>query len=146
MSALKDLLARAKERSKALELQKQSQIRPTSKPVIEINPARRGENLRILRAFLDAHQENFVSMLGIGSQSLYSKIERGDSLLDEKQARKIEASLGLPLGWLERNNGDSIFFSNDECQLITEIRKSAPEATVALIEAVKSIRSSRGNA
>jgi len=141
MSRLKELLERAKARSMLFEQQKelQKQAQVISQEV-DLNPDRRSDNLRLLRAYMNAHQDNFVAMLGIGSQSNYSKMETGDSLLDEVAARRIESDLGLPIGWLERNNGDAIFLSNDEFQLIKAIRQSPPEATLALTEAVKKLR------
>lgn len=140
MSRLKELLEQAKKRSilleKQKELQKQAQIISQE---IDLNPERRGDNLRLLRAYMNEYQDNFVAMLGIGSQSNYSKLETGDSLLDDIDARRIESDMGLPIGWLERNNGDAIFLSNDEFQLIKAIRQSPPEATLALTEAVRKL-------
>lgn len=144
MTALKRLLAAAKERSRALDERRQAQAEGMSVSTkFESNPARRGENLRILRAFMSGHQYSFVDMLGIGSQSYYSNIECGKTQLCDNEARKVESDLGLPLGWLDRNNGEAIFFSSDELRLIQELRKSSPAATTALIETMKNVRADR---
>lgn len=141
MTKLKDIFEAARARSKALDQRKEIQGRVDAiNEKFSLNDARRGDNLRILRAFMQAHQEDFVSMLRVGIQSVYSKIERGETPLDNDQARKIESALNLSLGWLDRDNAAALFFSNDEFLLIQEIRNSVPEATTALIEAVKTLR------
>lgn len=144
MTALKRLLAAAKERSRALEERRLTQTTgmPVS-PKFDRNPARRAENLRVLRAFMSGHQYSFVDMLGIGSQSYYSNVESGKTQLCDNEARKVESDLGLPLGWLDRNNGEVLFFSCDEFRLIQELRKSSPAATIALIETMKNVRADR---
>lgn len=140
MSRLKENLEKAKERSKLLdqckELQRQAQ---SVSEGINLNPNRRSDNLRLLRAYMNERQGDFASLLEIGSQSQYSKIERGESSLNQNHARQIEASLGLSVGWLERNNGDAIFLSNDEFLLLQTIRHSPSGATTALTEAVRKL-------
>ncbi len=93
---------------------------------------------------MSEHQNSFVDMLGIGSQSYYSNIESCKTQLCDNEARKVESDLGLPLGWLDRNNGEAIFFSSDELRLIQELRKSSPAATTVLIETIKNVRVDRG--
>lgn len=144
MTKLRELLAAAKKKIEVQGQQRlaQDQVNSVSSQ-LKLNPARRRENLRLLRTYMDADQKEFVSMLGVGCQSLYSRFERGESQLDDKQARKIESGVGLPPGWLDRDNGATILLSNDEWHLIHELRKSSPEATLALIQTAKSLRLGR---
>lgn len=144
MSRLKELLEIARARSK--ELEKKSELQRQAQSIshqIDLNPDRRADNLRLLRAYINAHQDSFVEILKLGSQSNYSKIERGESPLGSESARHIESELGLPIGWLERNNSDAIFLSNDEFQLIQTVRHAPADATIALVDAIKKLRSNR---
>ncbi len=144
MSMLKELLAAARSRSAARDHERAAQVRVDAVAAeLKLNPTRRSGNLRLLRTYMNADQQDFVSMLGIGSQSFYSRIERGDSQLDDRQARKIESEIDLSPGWLDRDNGQGMLVSNSEWQLIQELRNAAPEATFSLIETAKSFRACR---
>lgn len=107
-------------------------------------PERRGENLRLLRAFLNnPPQTDLAEALGLGSQSNYSSVERGEKPLTAAKARRIEKDLDLPGGWLERNNADSLFLSPEELDLVLELRRSSVEATLSLTSVVQAIRQVR---
>lgn len=145
MTKLKEMIARAKEQIRSAQQmhQLQAQVADIAHKV-ELNSARRGDNLHLLRCvFGNVHQENFVRMLGIGSQSRYSAIENGKSPLDDNEARKVESELNLSLGWLDRNNNDGLFLSNDEWLLIRALRESRPEAAASLVDMVNNVRASR---
>lgn len=105
-----------------------------------LNPERRAENLRLLRAFLNADQTEMSELLRLGSQSYYSTVELAKKQLAAGDARRIEKDLDLPDGWFERNNADSLFLSQAELNLIMELRHSDPEATLLLVSAVKAVR------
>lgn len=110
-----------------------------------LNPERRSENLRLLRAYMGgSSQENFRRMLKISSQATYSNHERGDPPLSVEDARRIELDLKLPKGWFERNNTDALFLGGAEFDLVQEMKECAPNATSALLTAVRSIRTQRG--
>lgn len=144
MSRLKELLERAKARSAQLERQKELQQKAqTISQEIDLNPDRRSDNLRLLRAYINAHQDSFVEMLSLGSQSGYSKVERGEAMLGSGDARRIESELNLPVGWLERNNGDAMFLSNEEFQLIQAIREAPTDATIAVTDAIRKLQPKR---
>ena len=145
MSRLRELLAKAKETVRLHEQRREVQGRLRDIALdVDLDPARRGQNLRLLRwYFQNEHQEPFVRMLGIGSQSRYSAIENGRLTLDNKEARTIESELDLPLGWLDRDNSEAILLSNDEWQLIHALRKSIPEVAASLISTVTNIRVGR---
>ncbi len=144
MTTIKDLLAAMKERETMRDRRLQVQVEIDAiSDRIGLNPARRRDNLRLLRGLFSEHQDEFASMLEICSQSTYSRLESGKSELDDNQARKVEFTLNLPLGWLDRDNGAAIQISNEEFELIQELKKSAPDGTASLIQAVKNIRLSR---
>jgi len=105
-----------------------------------LNPERRAENLRLLRAFLNADQTDMAELLRLGSQSYYSTVELAKKQLTAGDARRIEKDLDLPDGWLERNNADSLFLSQTELDLLLELRRSDSEATLSLVSAVKAVR------
>ena len=117
--------------------------KPLPARTVPLNPDRRAENIRLLRAFLSADQANMAKLLKLGSQSYYSTIECERTALDEKNARRIEEELGLPSGWFERNNADSLFLSPVELDLILELRRSDPKATQSLVSAVQAVRVAR---
>jgi transcriptional regulator with XRE-family HTH domain len=145
MATIKEILDLAKKRSEELERRKDlnAKVDVLSRK-IKLDPERRSENLRLLRAYMNAHQDSFVGMLGIGSQSMYSKIERGESTLSEAEARSIEEELSLPLGWLDRNNGDSIFLTNEELLLIKSLKGVSASAILATQEAIEKLRLGNG--
>lgn len=133
-----------------------AKIKRTQLPVVQVqaasteheqggghSPDQRAENLRLLRAFLNANQDDLSELLKLGSQSRFSIFERGEKNLPASEARRIEKDLELPSHWLDRNNSDALFLSPTEISLIRALRCSAPDATSALIDAVKKIRIDR---
>ena len=115
MTTLREILAFAKEKNRLAEQRQQVQTQVSDLSLkVNLDSTRRGSNLLLLRCFFrNAHQENIARMLGI-SQSRYSTIENGKSLLDDIDARQIESELGLPLGWLDRDNSKAIFIPNEK--------------------------------
>lgn len=107
---------------------------------VQSTPERRAENLRLLRAFLNATQEDLTGLLNLGSQSYYSSVERGTQTLTAGEARRVEKDLGLPECWLERNNANSLFLSSAELDLILELRRSSVDATSSFVAAISAIR------
>lgn len=107
---------------------------------VELNPMRRSENLRLLRAYMSATQAVFSRFLKVSSTSMYSTYETGRNILPDRDARRIESDLGLPKGWFERNHADDLFLSPDEVELVAELRRSPPNATKALLNAIRVIR------
>jgi hypothetical protein len=127
VTKFREILANAKEKHRLAEQQQQflAQVRALSLKV-DLDPTRRGGNLLLLRWYFgNAHQENIARMLDI-SQSRYSTIENGKSLLDDNDARKIERELELPLGWLDRDHSKVIFLSNEKWLLVQEAKESRP--------------------
>lgn len=108
-----------------------------------LNPERRAENLRLLRAFLNEDQTDMTELLRLGSQSYYSTVERGEKQLTAGEARRIEEDLDLPSSWLDRNNADALFLSQAELDLILELRQSSPEAALSVVSAVRAVRAVR---
>ena len=106
---------------------------------LNLDSSRRGENLRLLRSYLNVTQEQFVEALLLRSQGECSRIERGDVDVGDAKARMIELDLGLAIGWLDRNNGEALFLKNDEIQVIKELRKFPDKATNALCVLLKSV-------
>lgn len=145
MSRLKELLERVRARSALLDQQKELSMQAdVISQKIDLNPNRRSDNLRLLRAYINANQQDFVKMLRLGSQSGYSKIERGEAPLGLGDARRIESELNLPYGWFERNNGDAmLFLSNDEFRLVQTIRQSPAAATIAVTDVIGKFRKKR---
>ncbi len=100
---------------------------------LKLDSRRRGENLRLLRSYMEASQEDFRKMLRVGSQSEYSKIERGEAALGESHVKIVELELGLAAGWLDRNNIEGLFLANNEMILIRELRKYPASTTEAIV-------------
>jgi transcriptional regulator with XRE-family HTH domain len=139
MTSTEDRLAKIKA---ALLAQKQAtleRLRHASEHGIDYNADRRAENLRILRAFLNATQDEQASLLGIASQPQYSQLERGEQGLESDEARQMERALGIPEYWLDRVNAQALFMTQDELSLINEIRRAKPGAALLLANAVKGL-------
>lgn len=145
MARTSELIAQYRNKTRLQDQQRQAQTQVDEISLqIDLDRSRRGENLELLRwYYMNERQDPFVSMLGIGSQSRYSAIVNGKSTLDNTEARKIETELNLPRGWLDRDNSKTIFLSNDEWQLVQELRRSEPNATTSLRETMKHMRLSR---
>lgn len=137
MSNQEELFARLKERLRAQREEEQSRLRIASEHGIEYSEANRPENLRLLRAFFNATQENFATLLGVGSQSQYSQLERGERGLTQEGARRIERELGIPHNWLDRRNGSLLFLSLPELSLVNEARVVQPDTVLDLAGVVK---------
>lgn len=106
----------------------------------QVDASRRSENLRLLRAYLNVRQEDLSQTLGLSSQSYYSCVERGDKNLAAWEARRMEADLDLPDGWLDRNNVDGLLLSNAELTLIRELRGASQEVVKSLTDVVKGMK------
>jgi len=123
--------------------EEQVRLRSAVEHGIKYSAQHRAENLRLLRTFFNATQEDFATLLGISGQSKYSQLERGEQDLLTSEARRIENDLGIPANWLDRSNSNSIFMSQDEQALINEIRVANPRVALTLAETVKQL-SGRG--
>ncbi|MBS0405608.1 MAG: helix-turn-helix transcriptional regulator [Proteobacteria bacterium] len=137
MSNQNDFIARAKERLQSQREAEQRRLQTASEHGVKYDKKHRAENLRLLRAFFDVTQEKFISLLGVSSQSQYSKFERGEEELEARLARQIEKSIGLPEMWFDRDNANLLFLSLVELSLVNEIRVVDPEATRVLASALK---------
>ena len=145
MTGLKELLARVRESSQKLREKQAESIAQYGAVAdrLDLNAKKRSENLRLLRAFMDEYQEDFKRLVMIGSQSTYSKIESGEVDFPARSARQIESELDLPIGWFDRDNGSGLFLTNDELNLVQELRKSPLDATEILLKAIQSLRSTK---
>jgi transcriptional regulator with XRE-family HTH domain len=106
---------------------------------IKYSAVYRKENLRLLREFFNASQEQFAILLGVSSQSAYSQLERGDQDLSSTTVRKIERDLGIPENWFDRDNSISLFLSQDEIALVNEVRGAKPKIALTLADLIKSL-------
>ena len=143
--ALKDALALLIEKSRQSREKQQAereQFRELAE-TIGLDDERRCDNLRLLRAFMNGRQEDFFPLVNAGSQSTYSKMERGEHRFSADTARKVEAELNLSRGWLDRNNGTGLFLSNEEFELVLLLRDSPTEVTKLLLETVRILRSGK---
>ncbi len=137
MQTKEELIAKFKAHRQRQQEEAQSRLRSAAEHGVKYSSEHRSENLRLLRAFFNALQEPFATLIGIRSQPQYSLIERGDQLLSSSAAREIERELGIPENWLDRSNSNALFLSQDELSLLNEIRGVKPEAALKLAETVK---------
>ena len=137
MSNQIELLAKLKERFQSQREAEEKRLLTASEHGIKYDKKHRAQNLRLLRSFFNSRQEDFISLLGVRSQSQYSKLERGEDELGEYSARQIEKSIGLPERWLDRDNANLLFLSLAELSLVNEIRTINSEAVKALAGTVK---------
>lgn len=107
---------------------------------VPLNPTRRADNLHLLRTFLNARQDDMVTMLSLSSQSYFSQVERGEKTLASWEARQIEQAVGLPEGWFERNNATSLFLSAKEFDLIVELRNAGSDTVDAVLSLLRALR------
>lgn len=103
-------------------------------------PKPQAENFRLLRALLDIGQELVWQKLELRNQTELSKLENGHIRLERSRARALEVENSLPDGWMDRDNAEMLFLSNDEFELIGEIRKSGRQAASSLVEMLKQVR------
>lgn len=143
MATQEDLIAKFKANRVRQQEQAQSRLQSAAEHGIKYSADNRPENLRLLRAFFNTGQDHFAILLGVGSQSQYSQLERAESDFSPSEARRIESSLGIPDNWFDRRNSTLLFLSQDELSLINEIRGVKPGAALVLAEAVKQL-SGRG--
>jgi transcriptional regulator with XRE-family HTH domain len=136
MQSKEELIAKVKALRLRNQEKEQSRLRSAAEHGVKYNADHRSENLRLLRAFLNATQDSFATLLGVGSQGQYSQFERGNPSLSAGEARRIERELGIPNNWLDRSNSHSLFLSQDEQSLINEIRGVNPGAALLLAETV----------
>lgn len=115
----------------------QNRLRSAADHGINYSEDNRSENLRLLRAFFNALQEPFATLIGIRGQSQYSLIERGEQRLSSSAAREIERELGIPENWLDRGNSNALFLSQDELSLVNEIRGVKSGVALKLAETIK---------
>ena len=137
MQTKEELIAKFRALRQRQQEEAQNRLRSAAEHGVRYSADHRSENLRLLRAFFNAAQESFATLIGIRSQSQYSLIERGDQPLSSSAAREIERELGIPENWLDRSNSNALFLSQDELSLVNEIRGARPEVALKLAETVK---------
>ncbi len=137
MQTREEFVARFKANRQRQHEEAQSRLRSAAEHGVNYSSEHRLENLRLLRSFFHAGQESFATLIGIRSQSQYSLIERGEQPLSTITAREIERELGIPENWLDRNNSNALFLTQDELSLVNEIRGVKPAAALKLAETVK---------
>ncbi|PUE07057.1 hypothetical protein B9Z51_14275 [Limnohabitans sp. T6-5] len=137
MSTKEELRSRVNEFRAHREEREQEKLINAEFHGISYSAEHRPENLRLLRAFFNATQDDFAALLGIIGQSLYSQYERGLRELETIDARRIEQSLNIPEKWLDRKNSNSLFLSQDEQSLVNEIRAVNSAAILILAKAVR---------
>lgn len=133
------LIAEYKSRIEQQKQETQSRLQSATDHGIKYSATHRRDNLRMLRVFFNATQEQFSILLEVISQSKYSQLERGDQNLSSDTVRKIELDLGIPENWFDRDNSISLFLSQDEIALINEVRRSTPNVTLALANLMRSL-------
>jgi transcriptional regulator with XRE-family HTH domain len=126
---------------KALRLREQEEAQKRLRSAVEhgikYSADHRSQNLRLLRAFFNEAQDDFAELLGVGSQSQYSLLERGGRDFSAREARRIERELGIPDNWFDRSNSNFLFLSQDQLSLINEIQGVNPDAALKLADVVK---------
>ena len=139
MTTSEKLIAEFKARIEQQKQKVQDRLQSATEHGIKYSATHRKNNLRILRAFFNATQEQFAILLELASQSKYSQLERGDQDLSASTARKIELDLGIPENWFDRDNSVSLFLSQDEIALVNEVRRAKPKVTLTLADLIKSL-------
>ena len=107
---------------------------------LEADSARRPINLRLLRAYFDVTQQHVGELFNV-AQGRVSQLERGEEPISDSQAKDVESSLGLPAEWFDRDNGPSLFLSNEEKLLLSALKGLSVPAMNELISVVKSLKS-----
>ncbi len=143
MTTIKVLIAKFRANRVRQQEEAQSRLRSAADHGITYSADNRPENLRLLRAFFNTDQGHFAILLGVGSQSQYSQLERAERDFSSSEARRVERSLNIPDNWFDRGNSTLLFLSQDELALINEIRGVKQGAALVLAEAVKQL-SGRG--
>lgn len=133
------LIAKLKERRFADQEAYSQRLSLAASHGVDYDESRRPTNLRLLRAYFHATQDEFATLVGVSSQPEYSKVEGGSKPLSASRARQIEKSLGIAENWLDRNNAEALFLSLGEIALISELRPTGPDAALALAKAIKMI-------
>ena len=99
----------------------------------------RSKNVDLIRWLNNGH-ENTVKRLKYVTNSTYlSKMALGDMDVGDRKARSIERSLGMPVGWLDRDNVAALNMSADEFELLQRLSSLQPEARTALLQFLSSV-------
>lgn len=103
---------------------------------IRRGPEHRKANLRLLRAIFCSSQKEFSRMIGIQSQSKYSTLERGEETLSSANARKLEKDLKIPDNWLDCDNTNTFFLTEEERILLDRVRNKNPALIPIIVKMI----------
>lgn len=141
MADIQALIEKLKQRKAQEQAAYSERISLAESHGVEYDERRRVENLRLLRSYFNATQEDFAGLLGLSGQPEYSQIETGSKAIPSSAARRIEQRLSIPENWLDRDNSKALFISLAQFAVLMEIGKRSDEAARALAEAIRKIGS-----
>jgi len=93
----------------------------------------RSTNLDLIRWMNFGHENTAKLLSSVISNAAYlSKMATGDMEITDRRARSIEKELGLPLGWMDRDNVAFLKTPKDDYSLLQAIARLPSEAKVHL--------------
>ena len=89
-------------------------------------------NINFLRWKYKTHEALTEKLQGIVNWNDLSKFALGDKPIPKSVAKEIESRLGLPEGWLERENLALITLPNKDHALVTNLLSAKPKVREAI--------------
>lgn len=93
----------------------------------------RSENLDLIRHLNITHKNTATKLAGVTNENYIGKMARGEMEIIDYDARKIEKVLGLPDGWMDRDNLALLNMSKVDFAIYSCLRGQSETAKEGLV-------------
>jgi len=96
----------------------------------------RSRNLDLIRGIFHGHQSVLKQLAGFTNSTYLSQMAWGKRPIDDAQARTIESKMGLPKGWMDRDNIRALHTSDSDytlCEKVVRLPDAKKQALLALL-------------
>jgi len=81
----------------------------------------RSDNLDLLRKLNGGHNHTAKKLASVTNSTYISKMAYGEIEISDIQARKIEKTLQLPCGWMDRDNIQLLKIEETEFKILSQL-------------------------
>jgi hypothetical protein len=99
----------------------------------------RAQNLELIRWLNLGHENTAKKLVNLTNANYLSKMATGDMDISDNIARKIELTLNMPLGWLDRDNLSLIKMSALDSELHQVAKLLSDSSKTALLQLIKTL-------
>lgn len=99
----------------------------------------RAQNLELIRWLNLGHENTAKKLVNLTNANYLSKMATGDMDISDNIARKIELTLNMPLGWLDRDNLSLIKMSALDYELHQVAKLLSDSSKTALLQLIKTL-------